>query len=367
VAELHAFHQAQVQELQRKIIEQARVIEVQSSVVNTVGQQFQDLKESYIQEAFPQLFPQLPPLPQCPAAVLNLPCKSMELFIDDYMGYLQKHFLVNSLFLNVMATPVYKTLTCRVWMEKGYVGLKTLQDHGYLVNGQSSFTLCQYVADTGRRLCFSNNNLPPLWQALSSEQLMLWFQEEKPDVKQLFDEMKSRGLPSFPDFLDQEGLLEGKTAREINYANMLEVAIYRKLNYIGAPVKDSNGNTLAVLCLLHDYPSKSRNMWPELSQIEEVCDSLGKLLERELAKVQCLQEIAEPKATVEQESSDQIQPHETPVRVSVTSQSHRPSQRTSYAAAHLKLMETAQREYNEEIPVRWSRVSWSLRPEEIIE
>lgn len=361
--EMHIFHQHQVQELQKKIIEQARVIEVQSVVVSTVGQQFHDLKDKYVKEAFPKLFPELPSLSQCPLVALNLPCRSMEFFIDDYMVYLQRNFLVNSLFLNVMATPQYKTLTCRVWNEKGYVCLQVLKENGYGVSGYSGMTLCQYVADTGQQFCFSAENKSSLFQAFSSKQLMLWFQEEKPEVKKMFDDMQQRGLPAFNDFAAQDEPLEKEVAHEVNLANMLEVAMYRKLNYIGAPVKDSKGKTLAVLCLLHDYPSKSQNMWPGLSQIEDVSGSLGKLLERELKKTQSLAEVATQKISVGEEEDEEAKEGSNHLKIDsgeVALALADSSKRVSYAAAHQKLMDSVR---TEEIPTRCSRVSSSLRHE----
>jgi len=69
------------------------------------------------------------------------------------------------------------------------------------------------------------------------------------------------------------------TSDPTQIATMFETFACFGLSYVGAPVKDRSGATIAVICLLHSNPIENADQWISQSKIVELCDTVGRTLQ----------------------------------------------------------------------------------------
>lgn len=254
--------------------------EVSESVNSTESVNYINWDSFYSSEQR-KLFPAIFPSNIHPLFNAKIPILEVEGIIDEYVSRNASLFPFKGLYLSAMGDPMYRTLSLRLCQGGHMLNMTNLMAvHGKQVEyGPSKFSACQYVAASQKAEIFHAEQPPPIAQFIQSDSEMLkWLCKDFEEVNQATRQGEKRGVWSdvINSIVDPNHVCKSDQG---SLATMFETFACLRLSYVGAPVKDRSGATVAVMCLLHNNPVEQADSWLAQSKIEEVCDAVGRLFQ----------------------------------------------------------------------------------------
>lgn len=236
--------------------------------------------DSFYSSSKRKLFPEIFPSNIHPLFNAQIPIPEVEQIIDDYVNSNARLFPFKGLYLSAMGEPMYRTLSLRLVHQGQIMNMtKLMSIHGQQVEyGPSKLSACQYVTGSQKAEIFHAQKPPPIAQLFGHSDMVSLLVKDFKEVQQAATQAETRGvwnnvLESLtnPDFTFKSDSL--------NLATMFETYTCLQTSYVGAPVKDKSGATIAVICLLHHNPIETADQWIAQSKVEELCDRVGRALQ----------------------------------------------------------------------------------------
>jgi len=236
--------------------------------------------DSFYSSSKRKLFPEIFPSNIHPLFNAKIPIPEVEQIIDDYVSSNARLFPFKGLYLSAMGEPMYRTLSLRLVHQGQVMNMtKFMGFHGQEVEyGPSKLSACQYVTGSQKAEIFHAEKPPPIAQLFGHSDMVSSLTKDFKEVQQAAMNGEKRGV--WKDV--QESLTNPNFAfnsDSLKLATMFETYTCLQTSYVGAPVKNKSGATIAVICLLHHNPIETADQWIAQSKIEELCDTVGRKLQ----------------------------------------------------------------------------------------